>query len=71
MKDMLKWAGIVLAVLGVVVSATWLYRDSVWRERIASTPAKRDTVNSVRIDTVRIPVVRADTVYVRQVDPIS
>ena len=65
---MLKWAGIVLAVLGVVVSATWLYRDSVWRERIASTPAKRDTVNSVRIDTVRIPVVRADTVYVRRVD---
>lgn len=65
---MLKWAGIVLAVLGVVVSATWLYRDSVWRERLANTPAKRDTVNSVRIDTVRIPVVRADTVYVRQVD---
>ena len=65
---MLKWAGIVLAVLGVVVSATWLYRDSVWRERLANTPAKRDTVNSVRIDTVRIPVVRADTVYVRRVD---
>jgi hypothetical protein len=67
-KEYLKWTAIAVAVLGVVVTATWLYRDSVWRERIASTPPERDTTVTTVVDTVRVPVLRADTVYVDRID---
>ena len=68
MKEYLKWTAIAVAVLGVIVTSTWLWRDSVWRERIANTPALRDTTVTIERDTVQIPVIRADTVYVSRID---
>lgn len=47
MKEYLKWTAIAVAVLGVIVTATWLWRDSVWRGKIASSPVKRDTITVV------------------------
>lgn len=60
--------GIGLLVVAVAVAGVWMWRDSVWRGRILNAPATRDTSIVVVRDTVEIPVLRADTVYVRQVD---
>lgn len=60
--------GIGLLVVAVAVAGVWLWRDSVWRGRINSSPVQRDTTVVTVRDTVEIPVLRADTVYVRRVD---
>lgn len=60
--------GIGLLIVAVAVAGVWLWRDSVWRGRIQGSPADTaQTVNTVR-DTIRVPVIRADTVYVSRVD---
>lgn len=61
-------AAIGLLVVAVAVAGVWLWRDSYWRGVIRDSPAVRDTTVTVVRDTVQIPVLRADTVYVRMVD---
>jgi hypothetical protein len=60
--------GIGLLIVAVAVAGVWLWRDSYWRGKIASTPVQRDTTVQVRVDTVRVAVIHADTVFVRRVD---
>jgi hypothetical protein len=63
--------GIGLLIVAVAVAGVWLWRDSVWKGRIASSPIQRDTTTVVRMDTVVIPVIRTKTIYVKSVDSTS
>lgn len=49
--------GIGLLVVAVAIAGVWLWRDSVWRGRIAGAPAQRDTVYFVEPHTLPPAVV--------------
>lgn len=67
MKDWRVILSVCLVVVGFLTGAYYLGRHTMALD-VAATPAVRDTTVIVKRDTVKVPVIHADTVYVKTVD---